>query len=69
MRGLVTRGFELHALDAEFDGEGLVDRRAISRGNDEDLGVFRWLLALQAFGGYSKCRHSHQQADDGCTRN
>ncbi|MNF93053.1 hypothetical protein D3C84_757140 [compost metagenome] len=69
VRGLVTRWLELHALDTEFDGEGLVDRRAIGRGNDEDLGVFRRLLALQAFGGCSKRRNPHQQANDGCTRN
>ncbi|MCY1449132.1 hypothetical protein D9M71_658530 [compost metagenome] len=66
--GLITRWLELHALDAELDGKGLVDRGAIGRGNNEDLGVFWRLLAFQAIGGSGKGRDTHQQSGDGCTR-
>ncbi|MNR43872.1 hypothetical protein D3C85_1625410 [compost metagenome] len=51
VRGAVTRRLERHALDAELDGEGLVDRGAIGGGNDEDLGLLGRLLALQGICG------------------
>ncbi|MNN84822.1 hypothetical protein D3C81_2020280 [compost metagenome] len=68
VRGLVTRWLECHTLDAELDGEGLVDRCAIGGGNDEDLGILGRLLALQGVRSNGENRRSHQQTGNGSTR-